>query len=96
VTLTLGLAANGLTLLVRTRADDKPGLEGFEQILPRGRIASIDKPKFVPAAKARIDGNAWVLGVVVEGQPRAFSLTLLNSHEIVNDRVGGTPYAAVW
>lgn len=77
-------------------AREKPGLQGFEQILPRGRIAAIDKPKFVPAAKARIGEGAWVLGAVIEGQPRAFSLALLNSHEIVNDRVGQTPYAAVW
>jgi hypothetical protein len=95
--MTLAVAAlGGLTLLLRTRAEEKPGLEGFKQILPRGRIAAIDKPKFVPAAKARIGGDAWVLGAVIEGQPRAFSLALLNSHEIVNDRVGHTPYAAVW
>ena len=70
--------------------------EGYQQILPRGRIASIDAPRFVPAAKARIPGDAWVLGVVVQGEARAYSLNLLNQHEIVNDRAGGTTFAAVW
>ncbi len=70
--------------------------KGFQQILPRGRIGSIDAPRFVPAAKAHIPGGAWVLGVFVEGEARAYSLNLLNHHEIVNDRAGGTSFAAVW
>ena len=70
--------------------------EGFEQIIPRGRIAAIDHPEFVPASKAKMAGYAWVLGVVIDGQARAFSLNLLNHHEVVNDRIGDTAYAAVW
>ena len=68
----------------------------FKQLLPRGRIAAIRNPRFVPADEARISPDAWVMGVVVEGQARAYSLNLLNRHEIVNDEAGGTPFAAVW
>ena len=68
----------------------------FEQIIPRGRIAAISKPTFVPAAEASISGNAPILGVVIDGQARAFSLNLLNHHEVVNDQIGDTAYAAVW
>ena len=70
--------------------------EGFEQLLPRGRIAAVTNPQFVPAAEANISGYAWILGVVIDGQARAFSLNLLNHHEVVNDRIGNTSYAAVW
>lgn len=70
--------------------------EDFEQILPRGRIAAITSPQFVPASEAQISDNSWVLGVVIDGQARAFSLTLLNHHEVVNDKIGDTSYAAVW
>lgn len=70
--------------------------ESFEQVVPRGRIASIDEPEFVPADEAQIADDSWVLGVVVEGQPRAYSLKLLNAHEVVNDSVGETRFAAVW
>lgn len=70
--------------------------DGFVQMLPRGRIAAIDTPVFVPAAKARIPGNAWVLGVAFGGEARAYSLNLLNQHEVVNDRIAGRPVAAVW
>lgn len=74
--------------------DDLP--DAYRQILPRGRIAAIMNPQFVSAEEADIPDNAWVLGVVIDGQARAYSLNLLNSHEVVNDQVGDTPFAAVW
>jgi len=75
-------------------ADDVP--KGYRQVVPRGAIASIDGPRFVSAGEARIPGDAWVLGVVVGGEARAYSLNLLNRHEIVNDRAAGVAFAAVW
>lgn len=74
--------------------DDLPS--AFTQLLPRGRIASIDSPRFVPAEKAGLSPDAWVLGVVVGGEARAYSLNLLNSHEVVNDQIGEQTFAAVW
>ncbi len=94
ITISALLAAIAAVLAVPSPAEKPP--KGYQQVLPRGRIASVDKPRFVPAAKARIPMEAWVFGVVVEGQARAYSLNLLNRHEIVNDRVGGTSFAAVW
>ena len=70
--------------------------EGFEQLLPRGGIPAIDNPQYVSADDASIADQAYVLGVVVEGQPVAYSLDLLNSHEIVNDTIGKTHFSAVW
>ena len=69
---------------------------GVEQILPRGGIPAILEPRFVDAAKASIPDDAWVFGVVVEGEAKAYSLNLLNRHEIVNERSGDTAFAAVW
>ena len=68
----------------------------FKRLLPRGRIAGIRKPSYVSAVDARIRPDAWVLGVEIEGQTRAYSLNLLNSYEVVNDTIGTTPFAAVW
>lgn len=70
--------------------------DDFVQLLPRGRIAAIDAPRFVAVADARIPADAWVLGVALGGEARAYSLNLLNRHEVVNDRIGGRPVAAVW
>lgn len=69
---------------------------GYQQILAPGEIPAVDDPRFVSAADARLPDDAWVLGIVVEGQARAYSLNLLNRHEVVNDRVGSTAFAAVW
>lgn len=69
---------------------------GVEQILPRGGIPAIVEPEFVTAAEADIDSEAWVLGVAIGDQARAYSLNLLNRHEIVNDRISEMPIAAVW
>lgn len=68
----------------------------FKQILPRGRIAAVTNPQFVTAKQANIADNSWVLGVEIDGQARAYSLNLLNSHEVVNDQIGETAFAAVW
>lgn len=70
--------------------------DDFKQILPRGAIAAISNPEFVTADDAEIADDSWVLGVVIDGQPRAYSLNLLNHHEVVNDNIGNTPFAAVW
>ena len=70
--------------------------EGYQQIIPRGNIAAIDNPQYVPAPQADIRDAAWVLGVIIDGQARAYSLDLLNRHEVVNDSIGDTNFAAVW
>jgi len=69
---------------------------GVEQLLPRGRIAAVFAPEFVSAAEAEISDDAWVLGVLIESEPKAYSLNLLNRHEVVNDHSGDTAFAAVW
>ena len=68
----------------------------YEQILERGGIPAITNPTYVTAEKASIDDKTWILGVVIDGQARAYSLNLLNHHEIVNDNIDTTSFAAVW
>ncbi len=92
----LSLPAIAVLLLVcsDSRSEDVP--EGVDILLPRGGIPAIFDPEFVPADRADIPDEAWILGVVIDGVARAYSLNLLNEHEIVNDRVGDLPFAAVW
>jgi len=65
-------------------------------LLERGGIPAIFDPKFVSAEKSGLPDSAWILGVAIGDDARAYSLNLLNSHEVVNDIVGGRPIAAVW
>ena len=88
-TLSLLLAPTTVAL-----AEDLP--EGVEQILPRGRIAAIFEPTFVAAVDAEIPDDAWILGIAINGEAKAYSLNLLNRHEVVNDRFADLPVAAVW
>ena len=68
----------------------------YRQVLPRGVIASVDQPRWASGRAAALPDDALVFGVLIAGQAHAFSLNLLNSHEIVNDTINGQPYAAVW
>lgn len=90
----LGAMVSVVALPFTAIAQDTP--EGFEQLLQRGQIASVDDPVYVTAEEADIPDDAWVLGAVIEGQALAFSINLLNSHEVVNDKIGDTAFAAVW
>jgi hypothetical protein len=68
------------------------------QVLPVGEIPAIDDPEFVSGKKAdrQMRPEEPVLGVVVDGEARAYSLWQLDNHEIVNDRFAGTSIAATW
>ena len=78
---------------IASRADTPPGVE---QIIPRGTLAAVFDPEFVSAKDANMPDDAWILAVEIDGEARAYDLNLLNSHEVVNDVVGGRPIAAVW
>ena len=70
--------------------------DDFKQLLPRGDIPAIVNPEFATADTAKIADSTWVLGIVINGQARAFSLNMLNHFEVVNDRIDTVSYAAVW
>ena len=76
--------------------DEFLGVGEGEQLLPRGQIAAVTEPQYVPAEEAEIADDSYVLGIVVAGKARAYSLNLLNNHEVVNDKIGELPFAAVW
>ena len=58
---------------------------------PKDGIPSIDDPRFVPVAEATYDEREPVVGLEIDGDARAYPLSILTWHEIVNDTVGGTP-----
>lgn len=67
-------------------------------LLPRDAIPSIDQPRFYSADEAdrEYEPEEQVIGLVFEGQARAYSTALLSSHEIVNDEIQGHPIAVTW
>lgn len=61
-------------------------------------IPALDDPKFVSAVEADrwLDGRDPVIVVEHGGEARAYPLSILLFHEIVNDRVGGLPVAVTY
>ena len=74
------------------------GGEDVYQLLPVGAIPAIDDPEFVSGADAdrQMRSDEPVLGVVIGGEARAYSLWQLDAHEIVNDEIDGSAIAATW
>lgn len=65
-------------------------------VLPKDAIPAIFSPVFVRAENANVDKNAPMIGVSINNEHHAYSMYLLNRHEIVNDVVGGEPIASTW
>lgn len=65
-------------------------------LLPFDAIPAITDPQFVSAYDAKLDADAPVIGVTFNDESHAYSLYLLNGHEIVNDVVGGLNIATTW
>lgn len=74
------------------------GGDDVYQVLPVGAIPAIDQPEVVSGGEAdrQMRPEEPVLGLVVHGKARAYSLWQLDAHEIVNDQMAGTAIAATW
>ena len=61
-------------------------------------IPAILNPDFVTADEAErwMEPDEQVLGLSINGDNRAYSVSMLSRHEIVNDVVGGVPVAVTW
>lgn len=77
---------------------DTVGGDPVYQVLPAGAIPAIDDPEFVMGSDAdeQMSPEEPILGVVTDGEARAYSLWQLDAHEIVNDRIGETAFAVTW
>jgi hypothetical protein len=73
----------------------------FKEILsggpPKDGIRSIEDPKFIAVAKNKdLTDTEPVIGVVINGDARAYPLGILTQHENVNDVVGGVPVTVTY
>lgn len=54
---------------------------------PMGTIAKGDR---------FIRPNDWVIGIALNGEAKAYPVTVMGFHELINDTVGGRPIAVCW
>ncbi len=71
-------------------------MDEIHTVLPVDAIPAIFDPNFVAAELADVSDNAPMIGVSLNGEHHAYSMYLLNGHEIVNDTVGNEPIATTW
>lgn len=64
---------------------------------PKDGIPSLTNPKLIPGISAKfLRAGDRIVGVVVDGESRAYPLRILDYHEAVNDRIGKTPFAVTY
>ena len=64
---------------------------------PKDGIPALLTPKLINApASGIMKPDDQILGVVVDGQARAYPIKILNWHEVVNDSVGDQSFAVTF
>ena len=67
------------------------------QAVPRDAFPVFDDPPMVTAAEAEESGLVFdrdaVIGVALNGEAKAYPVTVMGVHELGNDSVGGVPIA---
>lgn len=68
------------------------------RLLGKDAIPAILEPEFVSVSEADLwmTSDEGVLGVSIEDEHKAYPVSMLSRHEIVNDVVGGDPVAVTW
>jgi hypothetical protein len=94
VTLATGTLVAAAVAAAATQAVDNR----LHVVLPRDAIPAIDRPEFEPAAQAAraMADEELVIGLVGDGEQRAYSTWQLDRHEIVNDVFEDRPVAVTW
>lgn len=70
--------------------------DGFRQLLPRDGIRPIYEPQFTSAEGVDWPDDTQVIGVSAEGEAKAYPVSVLNRHEMVNDFIAGDPILVTW
>ena len=64
---------------------------------PKDGIPALTNPEYVSAGEAAFSkDDDKVIGVVVNGEARAYPLRIMSWHELVNDRIGDLPVLVSW
>ncbi len=70
--------------------------DGYRQLLPRDFIRPVYQPRFTTADGIDWPGDADVIGVLIEGEAKAYPVSFLNGREMVVDELGGEPLLVSW
>lgn len=63
---------------------------------PRDKFPVFDNPKMTAAADSTMDDNEFVIGVVCDGEAKAYPITVMGKHELGNDVCGKAHITVSW
>ena len=66
------------------------------QLIPLDGIRPVYDPRFVEAIDAPLHDDELVIGVSLEGESKAYPITVLRFREMVNDELGKLPILVTW
>lgn len=71
-----------------------------QQAVPRDAFPVFDDPPTMSAEEAEREGIVFdrdpVIGVSINGEAKAYPVTVMGVHELGNDTVGGVPITVEW
>jgi hypothetical protein len=76
--------------------EDRSDEYSFSQLLPFDAIAPVYDPEFVPAQEAPLQEDELVMGIAINGEAKAYPVSVLRFREIVNDELGELPILVTW
>ena len=68
----------------------------IRQLIPPDGIPPIYDPTFIPASEVKYNADELVIGVEIDGEAKAYPITVLRSREMVNDDLAGIPILVTW
>lgn len=66
------------------------------RMLPFDAIKPVYDPLFAPASEAGLNDDELVMGVAIDGQAKAYPVTVLQFREMVDDELAGWPILVTW
>lgn len=68
----------------------------FPQLLPFDGIPPVYDPQFASAADAPLLDDELVMGIALDGEAKAYPVTVLRFREMVDDELAGIPIIVTW
>jgi hypothetical protein len=68
----------------------------FPQLIPFDGIRPVYEPVFATAEEAPLDDGELIIGIALDGEAKAYPITVLRFREMVNDEMAGIPTLVTW
>jgi hypothetical protein len=81
--------------MVEMEATETPEYR-WDQLLSRDSILPIYEPEMVPGDEVSYEDDELVMGIAIDGEAKAYLVSVLNSREMVNDELAGIPILVSW